>query len=116
MDNRFELTHNLENIVYNELIYMGYKIWVYDNDGKEIDFLAQQGNKKYFIQVAYSVAEDKAYTREMGAFKGIDHLSMKILITDDDIDYSTSTGQHLGLKDFLFMQDLDDCFESKERA
>lgn len=116
MDNRYDLTHNLENIVYNELIYMGYKIWVYDNDGKEIDFLAQQGNKKYFIQVAYSVAEDKAYTREMGSFKGIDHLSKKILITNDDIDYSTSTVQHLRLKDFLLMQDLDDCIESKEGA
>lgn len=116
MDNHYDLTHNLENIVYNELIYMGYKIWVYDNDGKEIDFLAQQGNKKYFIQVAYSVAEDKAYTREMGSFKGIDHLSKKILITNDDIDYSTSTVQHLRLKDFLLMQDLDDCIESKEGA
>lgn len=32
--------------IYNALIYMGYKIWVYDNAGKEIDFLAQRGNKK----------------------------------------------------------------------
>lgn len=37
---------------------MGYNIWVYNNSGKEIDFLAQSGNKKYFIQVAYSVAKD----------------------------------------------------------
>lgn len=27
MDNRYDLTHNLENIVYNELDYMGYKIF-----------------------------------------------------------------------------------------
>ena len=40
-DNRFDLTHNLENVVYNELIYMGYDIYVYNNAGKEIDFLAQ---------------------------------------------------------------------------
>jgi predicted AAA+ superfamily ATPase len=26
IDNRFDLTHNLENIVYNELVYMGYDI------------------------------------------------------------------------------------------
>ncbi len=37
---------------------MGYNIWVYNNSGKEIDFLAQSENKKYFIQVAYSVAKD----------------------------------------------------------
>lgn len=69
MDNRFDITHNLENVVYNELIYMGYRVWVYDNAGREIDFPAQCGNKKYFVQVAYSVAEDKAYTREFDAFR-----------------------------------------------
>ena len=106
-DNRFDLTHNLENVVYNELIYMGYDIYVYNNAGKEIDFLAQKGNKKYFVQVAYSVAEDKAYNREFEAFKGIDNLSQKILITNDEIDYSTSIVKHIKLKDFLLMEDLD---------
>ena len=106
-DNRFDLTHNLENVVYNELIYMGYDIYVYNNAGKEIDFLAQKGNKKYFVQVAYSVAEDKAYNREFEAFKGIDNLSQKILITNDEIDYSTSIIKHIKLKDFLLMQNLD---------
>ncbi|MBQ2740670.1 MAG: ATP-binding protein [Clostridia bacterium] len=105
-DNRFDLTHNLENIVYNELVYMGYDVYVYNNAGKEIDFLAQKGNKKYYVQVAYSVAEDKAYNREFEAFKGIDNLSQKILITNDEIDYSTSTVKHIILKDFLLMQDL----------
>ena len=56
MDNRYDLTHNLENIVYNELIYMGYTVTVYDNNGKEIDFLAEKNNLRYYIQVAYSVA------------------------------------------------------------
>ena len=108
MDNRFDLSHNLENIVYNELVYMGYTINVYNNSGKEIDFLAQSGNKKYFIQVALSVAEDKAYTREFDAFRGIDNLSQKILITNDDIDYSTSVVRHIKLKDFLLMNTLDE--------
>ena len=108
LDNRYDLTHNLENIVYNELIYMGYTVWVYNNAGREIDFLAQKGNKQYFVQVAYSVTEEKAYTRELSAFKGIDNLSQKILITNDDIDYSTSTVRHIKLKDFLHMSSLDD--------
>lgn len=107
MDNRYDLSHNLENIVYNELVYMGYNINVYNNAGKEIDFLAQKENKKYYIQVAYSVAEDKAYTREFDAFCGIDNLSQKILITNDDIDYSTSIVRHIKLKDFLTMESLE---------
>ena len=104
MNNRYDLTHNLENIVYNELMYMGYEIYVYNNSGKEIDFLAAKDGKQYFVQVAYSVAEDKAYTREFDAFKNIDNLSQKIIITNDDIDYSTSTVRHIKLKDFLMME------------
>lgn len=107
MDNRYDLTHNLENIVYNELIYMGYNINVFNNNGKEIDFLAQKNNKKYFIQVAYSVAEEKTYNREFSAFANINNLSQKILITNDDIDYSTSTVKHIKLKDFLLMESLE---------
>ena len=106
MDNRYDLTHNLENIVYNELIYMGYKIYVYKNNNKEVDFLAQKGNKKYYIQVAYSVAEEKTYNREFSAFANIDNLSQKIIITNDDIDYSTGTVKHIKLKDFLNMESL----------
>lgn len=107
MDNRYDLTHNMENIVYNELVYMGYEIYVYNNKGKEIDFVAQSGNKKYFIQVAYSIAEEKTYNREFDAFKGIDNLSQKIIITNDDIDYSTSVVKHIKLKEFLLMENLD---------
>ena len=106
LNNRFDLTHNLENIVYNELIYMGYEIYVYNNNGKEIDFLATKNSKQYFVQVAYSIAEDKAYQREFSAFKDIDNLSQKIIITNDDIDYSTSTVKHIKLKDFLLMESL----------
>lgn len=106
IDNRYDLTHNLENIVYNELVYMDYKVTVYNNNGKEIDFLAQKDNKKYYIQVAYSVAEDKAYEREFSAFSNIDNLSQKIIITNDDIDYSTSAVKHIKLKDFLLMENL----------
>lgn len=106
MNNRFDLTHNLENIVYNELLYMGYTLYVYNNSGKEIDFLAVKDNKQYYVQVAYSVAEDKAYQREFDAFKNIDNLSQKIIITNDDIDYSTSVVKHIKLKDFLMMEHL----------
>ncbi len=108
LDNRYDLTHNLENIVYNELLYMGYDIWVYNNAGREIDFLASKGNKKYYVQVAYSVAEEKAYNREFSAFEGVDALSRKIIITNDEIDYSTSTVVHIPLKRFLLMSSLDE--------
>ena len=104
--NRYDLTHNLENIVLNELIYMGYEVSVYSNKGREVDFRAVRGGKIFLVQVAYSVAEDKAYEREFSAFSGIDNTMKKIIITNDDVDYSTSTVYHYKLKDFLWMEEL----------
>ena len=103
---RYDLDHNLENIVYNELLYMGYDLKVYDNKGKEIDFLATKNGKSYFIQVAYSVVDEKAYARELGAFASLDNSNQKILITNDNIDYSTSVVRHIKLEDFLLMEEL----------
>lgn len=103
---RYDLTHNLENVVLNELIYMGYSVSVYDNKGREIDFFAEKGGKQYLIQVAYSIAEESTYNREMSAFAQIDNNVKKIIITNDDIDYSTSTVYHYRLKDFLMMDEL----------
>lgn len=106
MNNIFDITHNMENIVYNELLYMGYKVYVYNDNGKEIDFLLYKDNKQYYVQVAYSIAEEKTYKREFEAFKSIDNLSQKIIITNDDFDYSTSVVRHIKLKDFLLLESL----------
>ncbi len=104
--NRYDLTHNLENIVLNELIYLGYEVTVYNNKGREIDFRASRDGKLYLIQVAYSVAEEKTYEREFSVFANIDNTVKKIIITNDDIDYSTSTVYHYKLRDFLLMNKL----------
>ena len=107
INNRFDITHNLENVVYNELIYMGYSLTVFNINGKEIDFLAAKNGKEYFVQVAYSIAENSTYEREFAPFNMTDNSRKKIIITNDEIDYSTSTVQHVKLKDFLFMEDLE---------
>ena len=107
VDGRYDLEHNLENIVYNELVYMGYKLQTFDNNGKEIDFIAYKDNKKYYIQVAYSILNEKTYDREMNAFANLDNSNRKIIITNDDNDYSTSTVSHIKLKDFLLLRDLE---------
>ena len=104
--NRYDLTHNLENIVLNELIYLGYEVTVFSNKGREIDFRVVRDGKLYLVQVAYSVAEEKTYDREFSAFAGIDNTVKKIIITNDEIDYSTSTVYHYKLRDFLLMEEL----------
>ena len=107
MDNRYDLTHNLENIVYNELLYMGYNVNVFNNNDKEIDFYVYKDNKSYYIQVAYSLAEEKTYEREFYAFSNLDNNIKKIIISNDDVDFSTSIVEHIKLKDFLLITSLD---------
>ena len=109
MDNRYDLSHNLENIIYNELIFKGYNVQVYnDNNDRKIDFLAIKDGKKYYIQVAYSIENESTYEREFRPFANLDNTVQKIIITNDDIDYSTSTVRHIKLKDFLNMNSLED--------
>lgn len=106
-DGHWDITHNLENIVFNELLYRGYALSVFRTDSAEIDFLAEKNNRQYLIQVAYSVAEETTYKREFALFNKLDQSRQKILITNDDFDFSTSTVRHLQLKDFLLCEDLD---------
>lgn len=106
-DGHWDITHNLENIVFNELLYRGYALSVFRTDAAEIDFLAEKNNRQYLIQVAYSVAEETTYKREFALFNKLDQSRQKILITNDDFDFSTSTVRHLQLKDFLLCEDLD---------
>ncbi len=107
IENRYDLTHNLENVVYNELVYMGYELSVFRMDSQEIDFMATKKGKSYLVQVAYSIADEGAYAREFALFNKLDQTYRKIIITTDEIDYSTSTVRHIALKDFLKMEELE---------
>ncbi|MBP5709375.1 MAG: ATP-binding protein [Bacteroidales bacterium] len=106
-EHRYDLTHNLENIVYNELVYMGYELSVFQMGTQEIDFYATKNGKSYLVQVAYSIADEETYNREFALFNKLDQTHRKIIITTDEVDYSTSTVRHIALKDFLQMEDFD---------
>ena len=97
----WDITHNLENVVFNELRYRGYELSVYTSNEHEIDFLATNSMEKYFIQVAYSITDENTYKREFALFNKLDNSVPKIIITNDDIDYSTGIVKHLRLRDFL---------------
>ena len=104
--NRFNIEHNLENIVFNELIYKGYKVQLYNLNGYEIDFRCEKKSKIIFVQVAYSVVNESTYNREMKPFSLLDNSNEKILITTDKVDYSTSTVRHIELEKFLLQEDI----------
>lgn len=100
-DGHWDITHNLENVVFNELLYRGFSLFAYKVDSQEIDFLAEKNNRQYLIQVAYSIAEESTYKREFALFNKLDQSRDKIIISNDDFDFSTSTVRHIKLKEFL---------------
>lgn len=100
-DGHWDITHNLENIVYNELLYRGFNLFVFREGSQGVDFLAEKNNRQYLIQVAYSIAEESTYRREFALFNKLDQTREKIIITNDDFDFSTSTVRHINLKEFL---------------
>ena len=57
--------------------------------------------------MAYSIADEGTYAREFALFNKLDQTYRKIIITTDEIDYSTSTVKHIALKDFLKMEELE---------
>ena len=105
-NSRYDITHNFENVVYNELIYMGYTLKVFKYNEKEIDFIATKNAKSHYVQVAYSVIDEKTYEREFALFKTLDNTKSKIIITNDDVDFSTGTVRHIKFKDLVYLEEL----------
>lgn len=113
---QLEKTHLLENVIYNELRVRGFNVDVgvvpvfkNDSEGKttrshlEIDFVCNQGSKRYYIQSAYrmlteeKVGQEEASLRNVGdSFKKIIVLGEDILVKRDEEGITT-----MGIYDFL---------------
>lgn len=90
---QIEYTHLLENIIYNELIARGYSVDVgvvpkltRDEDGKvtrqyyEVDFVCNQGSRRYYIQSAYRMIDEEKVKQEEKSLRNIDDSFKKIII------------------------------------
>lgn len=115
-----EETHIMENIIYNELITRGYSVDVgiveikkQDKDGKwiriqlEVDFIASQGSKKYYVQSALSIPDREKEIQESLSLTNINDSFKKIIIVKDHIMPRRNEEGILtiGLFDFLLKED-----------
>lgn len=113
---QLEQTHLMENVIFNELLYRGYvvDVGVVEHrkmvDGKseykqyEVDFIATDGNEKYYIQSAYEIETEEKREQEVNSLKRIDDSFQKVVIVKDDImPYRDNNGiLFTGLFQFLF--------------
>ena len=97
--------HLIENLVYLELLRHGYKITIGTMGDMEVDFIARKGNEKIYIQVAYTIADEKTANREFKPLMRIPDNYPKYILTTDKEDKSRMGIMHLNvitfLKDFL---------------
>lgn len=118
-----EENHIMENIIYNELKVRGFQVDVgmvehrtTDKNGKtirkrfEVDFVANQGSQRYYIQSAFMMPTDAKERQESASLLNIDDSFKKIIIVKDYIKPKRNEAGiiTIGLIDFLLNPDLLD--------
>ena len=111
-----EENHIMENILYNELRARDFDVDVgivtvntRDESGKskrvqhEVDFIANRGSQRYYIQSAFSIPDEAKRRQETASLTGIGDSFRKIVIVRDDIQpwHDENGILNIGIKDFL---------------
>lgn len=90
-----------ENLVYNQLIYEDYKVFIGKHQDREIDFVAQKGNETKYIQVAYQLPDEKVREREFGNLLKIEDNYEKIVVSADEFTTDYKGIKHIHIREFL---------------
>lgn len=106
----------LETMIYNELVYNGYTVNVgafekneKDKNGKsvrktyEIDFIAQRGIRKYYIQVSNDISNIETKTRELRPYLALKDTIQKVVVINKALEESLDLNGFtiIGVSDFL---------------
>lgn len=113
---QIEYTHLMENILFNELKYRGYKIDVGVVEVREknirkqleVDFVVNKGSQRLYIQSAYDIPDAEKMKQETKSFDKIKDSFKKIIVVEKStVKRQTENGYLLiGLKDFL-LEEID---------
>lgn len=113
-------THLMENVVYNELRIRGYQVDVgivpkieRNADGKqerkqlEIDFVANMGSRRYYIQSALSLSDEEKIRQEKASLLNVNDSFKKIIIVKDVINVQRDEDgiATMSIYDFLLNED-----------
>lgn len=111
-----EENHIMENLIYNELCIRGFNVDVgvveqrgKDKNGKvvrkhyEIDFVANQGSKRYYVQSAFMMPDDAKERQESASLLGVPDSFKKIIVVKENIKPKRNEQGivTIGLFDFL---------------
>ena len=114
---QIEENHIMENVIYNELRYRGYSVdvgmvrsremqnGVQENQQLEVDFVANLGSKRYYIQSAYRMDYEKKQEQEKKAFRNINDSFKKIFVIKDIINVQRDNEGYTTMSIFDFLLD-----------
>ncbi|MBR4518133.1 MAG: ATP-binding protein, partial [Victivallales bacterium] len=117
---QMEESHLMENIIYNELRLRGYSVDVgivpvqaKQPDGKysrarlEVDFVANQGSKRFYLQSAFRMYDDEKIEQENRPLRHIDDSFKKIVVAGDSGLLWRNNDGHviMNIQDFLLNPD-----------
>ncbi|MBW9213076.1 ATP-binding protein [Trueperella sp. zg.1013] len=113
---QMEETHLMENIIYNELRARGFQVDVgmvekkeknkkgfYEKKRLEVDFIANKGSNKYYIQSAYSLLTPEKVQQEKKSLLNINDSFKKIIIVKDVIKPQRDDNGIAGISLFDFL-------------
>ena len=118
---QLEETHIMENILYNDLIRRGMNVDVgvveyntKDANGKkirkqlEVDFVVNQGGKRFYVQSALSIADPEKKEQEIESLKRIPDSFSKIVVVRDYLKpwHDENGITYVGIEQFLLNEDL----------
>lgn len=96
---QMEETHIMENIIYNELRMRGFQVdvgvvpkrekneeGVFTKKQLEIDFIANQGSRRYYIQSAFSLPDAEKMKQEKASLINVSDSFKKMIVIKDVIN------------------------------
>ena len=111
-----EENHIMENVIYNELRMRGFQVdvglvetWGTNANGQnirrnlEIDFVANKGYQRYYIQSAFNMDDDEKKAQEEASLRAVKDAFKRVIVVKDDIMpyYNDNGFLIIGLFDFL---------------
>lgn len=94
----------IENVIYNNLLFQGFKVSVGILRAGEIDFVAKKDSVTIYIQATYLLASEETIKREFGNLAAISDNYPKYVVSMDPVsgEFPEYPGiRHITLREFL---------------
>ncbi|MBR4170173.1 MAG: ATP-binding protein [Kiritimatiellae bacterium] len=100
-NNEASIDQILENIVATDLVRRGFDVSVGLVGKKEVDFVAERGRNKFYVQVAYLMPTAEIREREFSVLEQIRDNYPKYVLSMDEMNFSRDGIIHRPIDEFL---------------